>query len=288
VDQLERTVDEYEDKLDSYLVKLSGRTYSRKDSHMLSTLLHCISDFERITDHALNVMQIAGEMNGKEQNFSAKAQEELRVFSDAVTDIIDRAVEAFKNYDLKMAKTIEPLEEVIDGINMEIKRRHVRRLRKGKCTIELGFSLTDITTNYERIADHCSNIAVCLLQVNEDGFDTHEYLERVWNKDDEEFRKMAEDYEAQYTLPGSKTDDLPVILEGKELAEAMVRTPEETAAVQAALEEVTEETSPKKKKKDKEKDKEKEKAEKAAKKAEKKAKKEKKMLEESLTEEGPA
>ena len=161
---------------------------------MLSTLLHCISDFERITDHALNVMQIAGEMNGKEQNFSAKAQEELRVFSDAVTDIIDRAVEAFKNYDLKMAKTIEPLEEVIDGINMEIKRRHVRRLRKGKCTIELGFSLTDITTNYERIADHCSNIAVCLLQVNEDGFDTHEYLERVWNKDDEEFRKMAEDY----------------------------------------------------------------------------------------------
>ena len=290
VDQLERTVDEYEDKLDSYLVKLSGRTYSRKDSHMLSTLLHCISDFERITDHALNVMQIAGEMNGKEQNFSAKAQEELRVFSDAVTDIIDRAVEAFKNYDLKMAKTIEPLEEVIDGINMEIKRRHVRRLRKGKCTIELGFSLTDITTNYERIADHCSNIAVCLLQVNEDGFDTHEYLERVWNKDDEEFRKMAEDYEAQYTLPGSKTDDLPVILEGKELAEAMVRTPEETAAVQAALEEVAEETAaaPKKKKKDKEKEKEKEKAEKAAKKAEKKAKKEKKMLEESLTEEGPA
>ena len=234
---------------------------------------------------AVNISQLMSE-----KHFSAKAQEELRVFSDAVTDIIDRAVEAFKNYDLKMAKTIEPLEEVIDGINMEIKRRHVRRLRKGKCTIELGFSLTDITTNYERIADHCSNIAVCLLQVNEDGFDTHEYLERVWNKDDEEFRKMAEDYETQYTLPGSKTDDLPVILEGKELAEAMVRTPEETAAVQAALEEVAEETAaaPKKKKKDKEKEKEKEKAEKAAKKAEKKAKKEKKMLEESLTEEGPA
>ena len=281
VDQLERTVDEYEDKLDSYLVKLSGLTYSRKDSHTLSTLLHCISDFERITDHALNIMQIAADMNEKELVFSAKAQEELRVFSDAVTDILDRAVQAFRDDDLALARTIEPLEEVIDGINMEVKRRHVRRLRKGKCTIELGFSLTDVTTDFERIADHCSNIAVCLLQVNEDGFDTHEYLERVWNKDDEEFRKMAADYEVKYALPGKKDEDKPVILEGSELAAAMTRSPEEEAAAQAAFEEAVEEVLPKKKKKDKNKEDDPEKAaKKAAKKAEKKAKKEKKKLEE--------
>ena len=213
VDALERTVDEYEDRLDTYLVKLSGRTFSTKDSHTLSTLLHCISDFERITDHSLNIMQAAAEMNDRGMEFSQKAREELAVFSRAVTDILNLSVRAFREDDLALAKTIEPLEEVIDGLNMEVKRRHVRRLRKGKCTIELGFSLTDITTAFERIADHCSNIAVCILQVSEDGFDTHEYLERVWNKENVTFREMVEEYEEAYRLPGKKDEDKPVTVD---------------------------------------------------------------------------
>lgn len=144
---------------------------------------HCIGDFERICDHAINLVGYAQEMAEKDLHFSAKAEDELKVFTAAVQDIMNRAVTVFKNDDLKLAKSVEPLEEVIDGLNMEIKRRHIRRLRKGKCTIELGLTLSDITTCYERVADHCSNIAVCLLQVNEDGFDTHGYLEMVRDTD---------------------------------------------------------------------------------------------------------
>jgi len=208
VEQLERTVDEYEDRLNSYLVKLSGRISSRKDSHTLSTLLHCINDFERIADHALNIMQTASDMDQRGLALSTLAQEELAVFTSAVSDILERACKSFWNHDLVTAKTVEPLEEVIDGINMEVKRRHVRRLLKGICTIEQGLSLTDITTSYERIADHCSNIAVCLLQIDEDGFDTHEYLGHVWNNDNVEFRSMAVMFETMYKLPGQKEDEL--------------------------------------------------------------------------------
>lgn len=121
---------------------------------------------------------------------------------------MNRAVTVFKNDDLKLAKSVEPLEEVIDGLNMEIKRRHIRRLRKGKCTIELGLTLSDITTCYERVADHCSNIAVCLLQVNEDGFDTHGYLEMVRDTDNPEFRAEVAEFEHKYELPRMKKDEI--------------------------------------------------------------------------------
>ncbi|MDO4283740.1 MAG: Na/Pi cotransporter family protein [Eubacteriales bacterium] len=211
VDKLERLVDMYEDQLGSYLVKLSGRTLSNKDSHTLSTLLHCISDFERISDHALNIMQSAEELANKPQQFSAKAREELVVFSAAVKNIMNTAVLVFQNDDLELAQTVEPLEEVIDGLNMEIKRRHIRRLRKGKCTIELGFTFSDITTSYERVADHCSNIAVCLLQVNEDGFDTHEYLERVRDIDNPAFQAQVARFEKKYALPKMKKEDVEAL-----------------------------------------------------------------------------
>ena len=132
VENLENLVDSYEDQLGTYLVKLSSRNLSTRDSHTLSTLLHCIGDFERICDHAINLVGYSQEMAEKDLHFSAKAEEELKVFTAAVQDIMNRAVTVFKNDDLKLAKSVEPLEEVIDGLNMEIKRRHIRRLRKGK------------------------------------------------------------------------------------------------------------------------------------------------------------
>ena len=147
-------------------------------------------------------------MAEKDLHFSVKAEEELKVFTAAVQDIMNRAVTVFQNDDLELARSVEPLEEVIDGLNMEIKRRHIRRLRKGKCTIELGITLSDITTCYERVADHCSNIAVCLLQVNEDGFDTHGYLEMVRDTDNPEFRAEVADFEHKYELPRVKKDEI--------------------------------------------------------------------------------
>ena len=200
VERLERTVDEYEDQLNSYLASLSDKTFTAEDSHNFTLLMHCISDFERISDHALNVMQKAAEMNEKREEFSPKALEELVVFQEALKDIMQRTVRAFCDNDLQLAATVEPLEEVIDGLNMEIKRHHVKRLRKGKCTIETGMILEDITTDYERIADHCNNIAVHLSQKAEEGFDTHEYLQHLEHNAQEDFRANVALFEAKYRL----------------------------------------------------------------------------------------
>ena len=138
-----------------------------------------MGDFERISDHALNLAETAMEMQAKEETFSEKAKGELVTYGEAVKEIMDLSVEAYKSGSMALAERVEPLEEVIDDLNVKIKNHHVKRLRKGKCTIELGLSLSDILTNYERVADHCSNIAVCLIQVEEDGFETHEYLNEV-------------------------------------------------------------------------------------------------------------
>lgn len=201
VEKMEQQVDRFEDELGTYLVKLSSRDLSEKESHTLSVLLHSIGDFERISDHALNIKQAADEMADKNMVFSDKATEELQIFSDAIKEILEIAISAFEKEDLERAELVEPLEEVVDQLNIEIKKRHIRRLRKGKCTIELGFVLSDITTNFERVADHCSNIAVCLLQVHEDNFDTHEYLDNLKEEDNLEFRGKVLAYREKYTLP---------------------------------------------------------------------------------------
>ena len=139
-------------------------------------------------------------MAEKDLHFSAKAEEELKVFTAAVQDIMNRAVTVFKNDDLKLAKSVEPLEEVIDGLNMEIKRRHIRRLRKGKCTIELGLTLSDITTCYERVADHCSNIAVYMMQLNDTGLEEHSFTEQMDEKESAEFTKLENEFEQKYEI----------------------------------------------------------------------------------------
>ena len=201
VKDLEEKVDMFEDQLGTYLVKLSSRPISGKDSHTLSTLLHCISDFERISDHALNIMDCAREMHDKELEFSEKANKELQVFRRAIHDILNITMLSFREEDLELAKQVEPLEEVIDGLNLDVKQRHIKRLRKGKCTIELGFVLTDITTNFERVSDHCSNIAVCLLQVSEDEFDTHAYIGGLKTGNNVDFRGKVMAYGERYQLP---------------------------------------------------------------------------------------
>ncbi|SEK91803.1 phosphate:Na+ symporter [Butyrivibrio sp. ob235] len=204
VRRLEEKVDRYEDQLGTYLMQINNHHLAEMDSRLLSIILHCITDFERISDHTLNIAQIARNMNEKKEHFSSKASEEIRIFSNAVREIVDLSFTSFQNQDLKLAQSVEPLEEVIDGLNMEVKRRHVRRLRKGKCTIDMGFSLSELGTDYERIADHCSNIAVCLLEVSEGMFDTHEYIEHLKEEKNQEFEKAVDLYERKYRLPAMK------------------------------------------------------------------------------------
>ena len=198
---LEDRTDRYEDELGSYLVKLGSRDLSEKESYLVSTLLHCIGDFERISDHAVNVAQTARELHQKGTEFSRKAKEELRVFSDALLEIVKMAVDAFAEEDCEKATRIEPLEETIDRLNRKLKKRHVERLRTGECTIELGFALSDLTTDYERVSDHCSNIAIALLQSGTDGYEAHEYAAELRREDNPGFRKACEEYREKYVLP---------------------------------------------------------------------------------------
>lgn len=199
--ELENIVDHYDDEIGSYLVKLSSRHLTEKDSQQLSVLLHSIGDFERISDHAINIMESAKEMNEKQLSFSKKAQEELSIYTGAIKDIVNTAVKVFQEEDLKLAEMIEPMEEVIDFLSIEVKKRHMKRLRKGKCTIEMGFVLSDITTNYERVSDHCSNIALSLLQMNEENFETHEYQETIVGRNGSLFAVEVKRLKERYQLP---------------------------------------------------------------------------------------
>ncbi len=201
VSELESVVDRYEDELGSYLVKLARKNLNSHDSHTLSIVLHCIGDFERISDHAINIMEAAVEMHEKNLTFSKKAEGELEVFCRAIKDIVTESYDVFCSQNLQKAQLIEPLEDVIDELNQELKKRHIRRLRNGKCTIELGFILSDITTSLERVADHCSNIAVCVTQVREDTYDTHSYLDSVKNEDSGIYRGMVLQAQEKYMLP---------------------------------------------------------------------------------------
>lgn len=198
---IEDHVDRYEDELGTYLVQLSTKKLLTKDSQTLSELLHCVGDFERISDHAVNIVKAAREMHDKKLSFSPDAQAEFTVFSCAVNEILDKCVRAFANNDETEAKTVEPLEDVIDRINKEVKKRHISRLRNGKCTIEMGFILSNLSTDFERVADHCSNIAICIIQIQENLFEAHEYIETLDKSENTEFRKIYNQYKEKYRLP---------------------------------------------------------------------------------------
>ncbi len=201
VREMESKVDKYEDELGSYLIKLSSKNLSEKDSRTISILLHCIGDFERISDHSINIMEAAREMHDKKLKFSDEASAEITIFTQAIREIVTTSLEAFEKENISLASKVEPLEEVIDYLNESLKKRHIKRLRSGRCTIELGFVLSDIINNYERISDHCSNIAVWILHAKEIGFDTHEYLDKLKHGDNQEFRNQYAGFKEKYRLP---------------------------------------------------------------------------------------
>ena len=196
----EKEVDEYEDATSSYLLQISEQDLSQKDSREVSQLLHVVGDVERIADHAVNIMDAAKEIRNKNISFSPEAQRELSVMANAVREILSLAVEALVNEDLNVAKKVEPLEQIIDKLNHKIKRNHVERLRTGNCTIELGFVLSDILANFERVSDHCSNIAVCLLEIENNSLQTHEYLHNVKETGANEFFEFYDMYKQRYSL----------------------------------------------------------------------------------------
>jgi len=201
VNDNENTIDIYEDSIGSYILKISSKNLSVADSQIVSNLLHTIGDLERISDHAVNITEAAEEMHSKKIKFSQAAEREVSIMENAVREILDMSIRSFTSSDIALAKEVEPLEDVIDTLRTELKNRHVKRLRDGACTIELGFILQDLLTNFERVSDHCSNIAVCLIQIHENSMDTHEYMNELKKLDKSEFMDEFNEYKHKYTLP---------------------------------------------------------------------------------------
>jgi phosphate:Na+ symporter len=202
--ELESKVDMYEDKLGSYLVKLSNRNMTEADSADANKLLHVIGDVERISDHAVNIVESAEEMHDKNLEFSAEAKRELDVITGAVSEILGIAFEAFEKNDLETAMKVEPLEQVVDNLRDELKKNHVARLRTGECTIELGFVFSDLLTNLERISDHCSNIAGCVIEMSRDELDIHEYLRAIKNGEGSGFYDNYEFFKNKYSIKSAE------------------------------------------------------------------------------------
>ena len=195
----EDRLDTLEDKLGSYLVPLGSKSTSAQDSRTVSQMLHCIGDFERLGDHAVNLLKVSREIADKKILFSAEAQTELNTVIRAATEILDMTEEAYRTGDLAIANRVEPLEQVIDGLIATVKDHHVNRLVAGDCTIELGFVLSDILTNLERVSDHCSNVAVALIELGHDSFETHLYLNNV-KYGNEDFDREVAAYAEKYTI----------------------------------------------------------------------------------------
>ena len=200
VDDLESIIDRYEDKLGTYLMKITSKSLSTGQTEEVSKYLHTISDFERISDHALNIAEVMQEIHEKNIEFSGAALRELNVLEGAVKEILSISVDAFVNNDDSLAARVEPLEEIVDGLCDEMKSHHVSRLRQGLCTLEQGFVFNDLLTNYERVADHCSNIAVAIIELESDSFDTHEYLSSVKEMKDSSFARYYEEYKEKYAF----------------------------------------------------------------------------------------
>ncbi len=201
VEQGEQASDRYEDVLGTYLVKLGAKRMADADHRTVNTLLHSIDDFERISDYATHLVDTAREMNEKDIHFSAEALEDLGVLESAVQDILTRTVESFRKGDLYAAGKVEPMDQVVNGLVREVKARHIARLQAGTCTLEFGFVLDDLLTSYQRVADHCSNVAVAMIEVAADRFDTHEYLNALKHGGiDDKFEKRLEKYRDRYAF----------------------------------------------------------------------------------------
>ncbi|MBO5313057.1 MAG: Na/Pi cotransporter family protein [Clostridia bacterium] len=200
----EGLIDKYEDRLGTYLVQLSSYSLSQSDSIMVSKLLHTIGDFERLSDHAINILKVSEELSTKKIVFSKEATAEIAVITRAITEILDLTAESFTTSNLDLAIKVEPLEQVIDGLISGTKANHITRLQAGACTIELGFVLSDLLNNYSRVSDHCSNIAVAIIETSHSSFGTHEYLNAVKSSKNEEFEAEFLKFKERFALPTSK------------------------------------------------------------------------------------
>lgn len=196
----EDAIDGYEDKLGTYLVKVTAQELADKQNEDVSKFLHTISDFERISDHALNIAELAQEIHEKNMRFSPAASHELTVLQGAVTEVLSTAVEAFISNDMDTAYHVEPLEELIDNLCDEMKLHHIERVQKGICTLTQGFVFNDLLTNYERVSDHCSNIAVAMIELESDMFETHSYLDGVKEMHSHSFDRYYEEFSKKYSL----------------------------------------------------------------------------------------
>ncbi|MBE6739851.1 MAG: Na/Pi cotransporter family protein [Ruminococcaceae bacterium] len=201
IDELETLTDRYEDKLGTFLVKLSAKTLSGKEGHIIGRMLHTIGDLERIGDHAENISMVAKELHEKGISFSENAKKEIKVITNAINEIIDLTTDSFIKNDKQTASLVEPLEQVIDTLRADIQARHIARVQKGECTVELGFVLTDLLGNYERVSDHCSNIAVYTVQLETKQLDAHKYLRGLHAGQNPEFVERFNEYEHKYSLP---------------------------------------------------------------------------------------
>lgn len=196
----ENILDDYEDKLGTFLVKVSAQELTNEDNNTVSSLLHIIGDFERIGDHAVNIMKTAKEINEKGISFSDEAKKELAVAENAIKEILEITCIAFAENKPEIALEVEPLEQVIDGLLKKIKSKHISRLTGGNCTIEMGFILSDLITNYERVSDHCSNIAVCVIRISDSVFDVHQYLNDYKTTDNSDFIEKYKNYKVKYSI----------------------------------------------------------------------------------------
>ena len=202
----EDRLDLYEDRLGTLLVQLSGKSLSDEDSRNISKQLHTIGDFERIGDHAVNLLKTAREIDEKSIKFSGTASDELRVLLGALKEILTLTTKAYAENDLRLAARVEPLEQVIDGLVADIKSNHITRLQKGHCTIEMGFVLSDLLTNCERVSDHCSNIAVAQIETALNTYQAHEYLNTLKTSGDAAFHAAFDDYRAQFSVANESVD----------------------------------------------------------------------------------
>ena len=200
VNHLEDIVDKYEDKLGTYLIHITSRELNPEQNGAVGKYLHTINDFERISDHALNIAECAKELYDKEIKFSAQGEKELKVLISAVSEIVGTAVGAFVDNDIERAYRVEPLEELIDNLCDEMKMHHIDRLQRGICTLHHGFVFNDLLTNLERVSDHCSNIAVAMIELESESFDAHEYINSLIEVRSHCFDEYYEEYSKKYVL----------------------------------------------------------------------------------------
>ena len=200
VQKEEELVDRYEDKLGTYLVQITRLELTKQQNIMVGKYLHSITDFERMSDHALNIAECAQEMHDKKLNFSKSATHELSVLRSAVSEIVALAVKAFVEDDLSVAYRIEPLEEKIDSLCDEMKLHHINRISDGTCTLQLGFVFNDLLTNLERMADHCSNIGVAMIELASGALETHDYYNKLMEETTDQFKESFAKYDAKFKL----------------------------------------------------------------------------------------